>query len=42
MAAAGNANQNIDGNHKSYPAAFDLDNIVTVAATDPWGAHIFG
>jgi subtilisin family serine protease len=36
VAAAGNANQNID-QQASYPAAYDLPNLITVAAIDPSG-----
>jgi subtilisin family serine protease len=33
VAAAGNLTRNLDGNKKYYPAAFNLPNIITVAAT---------
>ncbi len=34
IAAAGNDSTNNDGNNPSYPAAFDNDNLIAVAATD--------
>ena len=34
IAAAGNDGTNNDGNDPSYPAAFDNDNLISVAATD--------
>lgn len=34
VTAAGNDTFDIDGVHKMYPASFDLDNIIAVAATD--------
>lgn len=34
VAAAGNDNRNIDQYHYHYPAGYNLDNIITVAATD--------
>lgn len=35
VVAAGNDSSDIDGEYPAYPAAFDLENILTVGATDP-------
>jgi subtilisin family serine protease len=42
VASAGNLDQNIDDpNEAAYPAAYDLDNVITVAATDKYDLRAF-